>query len=380
MHFAPAAALISPGGRFFAPAASFLELRAEAAGILRPMTVVVVKRLQAPVVVIHGGAGAYLRTTTPEQRARRGAALAQTVQVAHRAFGGRGARGAVLAAMEQLERDETFNAGYGSRLQRDGVARLSASLMHGNTQRLSAVYNVQDCLHPSQLADALQARPDRNLDGSGAAELMREISMPQRNVRSARSIERWQRLVETGAVADREAAIGSADADAADQAETARLPIPDDLNKGALAEGDTLPDENDRYGTVGAVALDADRQLWACTSTGGRGHEPVGRVSDSPTPAGNYACPRVALSATGFGEQILDLNLCGRIATRMLDGAVLESALRRTFDEVAAFGGLLGVIAVADDGTAGYAHSTEACGVAWFDAAGDLHIDQHGSG
>ena len=129
---------------------------------------------------------------------------------------------------------------------------------------------------------------------------------------------------------------------------------------------------------VGAVAVGATGQLWACTSTGGRGHEAVGRVSDSPTPTGNYACPQVAISATGFGEQVLDLTICGRIATRVIDGMTLEDALARTFDEVAAFGGLLGVVAITSDGVAGYAHSTDACGVAWIDAAGAEHLDRHG--
>jgi len=101
-------------------------------------------------------------------------------------------------------------------------------------------------------------------------------------------------------------------------------------------------------------------------------------VSDTPTATGNYACPAVALSATGFGEQIMDLNLCGRVATRLLDGASLEQALTTTFEEVAAFDGLVGVIAITPDGVAGYAHSTEACGVAWVDGSGALHVDQHG--
>jgi L-asparaginase len=95
-------------------------------------------------------------------------------------------------------------------------------------------------------------------------------------------------------------------------------------------------------------------------------------------PAGNYACPYVAVSATGFGEQIIDWDVCGRIATRVTDGASLESALRRTFDELSEAGGLLGVIAVTAEGVAGYAYSTEACGVAWADAHGRTHLDPHG--
>lgn len=330
----------------------------------------VTAELEAPALVIHGGAGAYLKTTTAEQRQRRGALLEAIARRAHGQFGGSSAsaRAVVLAAIAELERDASFNAGYGSRLQRDGVARLSASLMDGSRTRLSAVYNVQQCIHPSRLCDALQERPDRNLDGEGAASLMKELGIPPDDVRSGTSIERWKALIRAGDGVDREAAIGSAGEQALEQARAARLPVPREL--------DEIPDE-DKYGTVGAVGVGSDG-LWACTSTGGRGHEAVGRVSDSPTATGNYACPVVALSATGFGEQIMDLNVCGRIATRMLDGATLERALARTFEEVADFGGLLGVIAIAADGTAGYAHTTEACGVAWIDARGAAHRDAHG--
>jgi L-asparaginase len=326
----------------------------------------VVERLALPAIVIHGGAGAYVKTTTVEQRRHRGATLAAIAKTAHARFIGQGAKHAVLAAIEALEDDSQFNAGYGSRLQRDGVARLSCSLMDGARSRLSAVYNAEDCRHPSALANALQDKADRNLDGRGARSLMRDLAMPLCDVRSPESIERWRKLIVTGDVADREGAIGSAGEAELDKARAAQIPVPTEL------------ENEDRHGTVGAVACDAAGSIWACTSTGGRGHEAVGRISDSPTPAGNYACPLVALSATGFGEQILDLNLAGRIATRMLDGLSLESALRRTFDEVAAAGGLLGVIAIAANGDAGYAHTTEACGVAWLDAAGNAHVDAHG--
>ena len=329
----------------------------------------VVEALTAPILLIHGGAGAYVKTTTAEQRLARGAKLEAVVRSGFAAFAQGGARAAVLAAMTELENDMSFNAGYGSRLQRDGAARLSASLMHGNATRLSAVYNAQQCRHPSALAAALQERSDRNLDGTGAAQLMRELGIAPTEVRSPAAIARWRRLAEKGDLVDREGAIGDADVDALEQARAARLPVPRDFD-----------DDDNRHGTVGAVALDADGELWACTSTGGRGHEAVGRISDSPTPAGNYACPVVALSATGFGEQILDMNIGGRVATRMLDGASLEQALKRSFDEVLAAEGLFGVVAVGADGSAGYAHTTEACGIAWIDGSGHVHRDKHGRG
>jgi L-asparaginase len=335
-----------------------------------PFTIITTA-LPLPVIVIHGGAGAYLKTTTAAQRAARGATMAAIVTEAFTTLTEKGARAGVLTAIAALERDPSFNAGLGAKLQQDGRARLSASLMDGRRSRLSAVYNVQDCLHPSQLANALQERGDRNLDGEGARLLMRELGVPLTDVSTSNNRQRWRELVWQGDTADAEAAIGDAGRDALQAARSAELPMPADL--------DPLRDKTNRYGTVGAVAVDASGEIWACTSTGGRGHEYIGRVSDSPTPAGNYACPRVALSATGFGEQILDLNLCGRIATRVLDGLSLQDALRRTLNEVVAASGLLGVIAVTSDGVAGYAHTTEACGVSWMGGDGQLHLDQHGA-
>lgn len=331
---------------------------------------IVVAQVPLPALVLHGGAGSYLETTTAEQRRERGDAMLAIATAAHRRLVAQGACAGVLDAVGRMEDDERFNAGYGSRLQRDGRARMSAALMNGERTRLSAVYNVEDVARPSVLAAALQARPDRNLDGTGAEQLRQELGLPRADVRSPRSIARWEALVEGGDVADRDAAIGAAGRDAVDAARVAKTAIPLEL------EG---IEPEDRFGTVGAVAMGlGGGGPWACTSTGGRGHESVGRISDTPTPAGTYACPRVGVSATGFGEQILDLDVAGRVATRVLDGAPLEAALRRTFDEVHAQGGLLGVIALTHDGWVGYAHSTEACGVAWVDGGGGRHVDRHG--
>ena len=118
----------------------------------------VVERAPLPALVIHGGAGAYLKTTTVEQRLRRGKTLAEITAVAHRAFGDGGSRASVLAAIEALENDPGFNAGWGSRLQQDGEARLSAALMDGRRTRMSAIVNARRCRHPTALADALQER------------------------------------------------------------------------------------------------------------------------------------------------------------------------------------------------------------------------------
>lgn len=343
----------------------------------------VVGRVSRPAVIVHGGAGSYLKTTSLSQRRARGQRLLEVAQLGLDALGRQGGVEGILAATMAMEADLSFNAGRGSKLQRDGRVRVTAAVMDGARTRSSSVFNVEGCLHPCQLAAALQERGDRNLDGLGGGLLMKELGVAPVDLRTEKTTARWKSLLRTGDTVDPEAAIGDTGRQDLDKAREASIPVPEDLtplaaeDEGVDGEG-ALPSPLERYGTVGALSVSADGALWACTSTGGRGHETPGRISDSGMTAGNYACPRVAVSATGFGEQIIDVNVGGRIAARVLDGASLEAALRRTFAEVAQLGGLLGVIALTDDGQVGYAHTTEACGVAWASADGHLHVDRHG--
>jgi L-asparaginase len=81
------------------------------------------------------------------------------------------------------------------------------------------------------------------------------------------------------------------------------------------------------------VALDSAGRLAVGTSTGGKGFERIGRVSDSATPAGNYASLHAAVSCTGIGEDILDECLAARIVVRVTDGMPLAAAFERSFRE-----------------------------------------------
>ena len=99
-------------------------------------------------------------------------------------------------------------------------------------------------------------------------------------------------------------------------------------------------------GTVGAVALDLKGNLAAATSTGGKGLELIGRVSDSSTAAGNYATGKAAVSATGVGEEIVEQALACRIVTRVDDGMTLQEAFKKTFRELKNHGGRAGAIGI----------------------------------
>jgi len=188
-----------------------------------------------------------------------------------------------LFGVEQLENEAIFNDGYGAKLQSDGKARLSCSLMDGETQRFSSLSNLEAFRHPSMIVQKLLNEQDRNLSGEGAALFALEMGIePSSPITEAR-LEEWR-------------------------------------NKKA---GQT--------GTVGCVALDSNSHLAACTSTGGRGMERIGRVSDSCTPAGNFANPWGAVSATGIGENILDAGLATAILSRLEDRMSLQESVSRAF-------------------------------------------------
>jgi L-asparaginase len=228
-----------------------------------------------PLLLIHGGAT--YRTEFPELEAT-SRALDRIVGEAGAILAAGGtALEATATAVHALEADPLFNAGFGAKLQRDGVARLSASAMDGSRVRFGAVLNVQDLCHPSILALHLLDHEDRVLDGTGAHELARELHLPRNSPLTELRFEEW------------------------------------------LAQSQASP-----YGTVGAVAMDRSGRLAAMTSTGGKGFERPGRVSDSATPAGNYADGYAAISCTGIGEHILECAVAPRIAAGVEAGGRLE--------------------------------------------------------
>jgi L-asparaginase len=240
-------------------------------------------RRRTSVLLIHGGAGSQARPADREDRRRR---LRRILEASYAYLQKHSALEAVVEAVRRLEDDPAFNAGTGSLLQADGVARLSASVMDGPSRVFAAALNVEQVRNPVLIARALLDQSEHVLAGEGARRFARSIGLKRWNPVTPARRKQWQ----------------------------------------ARQRG--------RHGTVGAVARDAQGRLAAATSTGGRGFERPGRVSDSGTPAGNYAIPDAAVSCTGDGEHILDEGLAVRIAQRVADGAPLAEAAGRTLAEL----------------------------------------------
>ncbi len=257
-----------------------------------------------PKLIIHGGAGSSLKgkgAGTIRQSLYR---VLETVYSLLSA--GASARAAAVLGCQLLEDDPHFNAGTGSVLQSDGQIRMSAALMDGAAQRFSGVINVSRLQHPIDLAQALQSSTDRVLSDQGAAELLRELQLPIYDPLIESRLQEW--------LQERRGNFSHAAA-------------------GVVVEPELAVETSARTGTIGIVALDQQGHLAAGTSTGGKGFERIGRVSDSAMPAGNYATAEAAVSCTGIGEDIIDECLATRIIIRVSDGLSLEAAFERSFSE-----------------------------------------------
>lgn len=252
---------------------------------------------QQPKLIIHGGA------SSASDKGGVDAVRESLYQILEDVYqlllAGATASEAVVRGCRLLEDEPRFNAGTGSVLQSDGQIRMSASLMDGTAQAFSGVINVSRLQNPIELALALQNYPDRVLSDYGAAELVREMALPIYNPLTEERLQEW--------LQDRQ-----------------------DNFPRKMANLVSTPAGT---GTIGVVALDAKGCLAAGTSTGGKGFERIGRVSDSAMPAGNYATSLAGISCTGIGEDIIDECLAARIVVRVTDGLSLSAAFERSLTE-----------------------------------------------
>lgn len=254
-------------------------------------------------VIIHGGFFSESSTNQETKKAKQDA-LAQIVEKAYHFLATHTALETVVYATGLLEDNELFNAGIGSQIQSDGKVRLSASLMDGKTQKFSGVINVEDVKNPIEVAQSLLDYDDRVLSGEGALAFARNNGFDYFNPITAQRQAEYQ----------------------------AKL------------------NQQERKGTVGCVALDADGNLAAATSTGGKGFEIPCRVSDSATVAGNFATDFAGISCTGVGEDIVSGALAAKIVTRVTDGFTLKAACDKSFTELKPFDGFAGVVGISAKG------------------------------
>lgn len=270
-------------------------------------------------LAIHGGAGVIERgSLDAATEAAYRSALEEALAAGERILDqGGSAVDAVIAAIVVMEDSELFNAGRGAVLTHEGTVELDASLMRGEDLDAGAVAGVTRVRHPILAARAVMERsPHVLLAGVGADRFAAEMDLELMDNSWFRTDRRRQQL------------------ERALEEDRVRLDH----------------DDGDNLGTVGAVALDADGNLAAGTSTGGMTNKRWGRVGDSPligagTFASNASC---AVSATGHGEYFIRRTVAREVCALMEHaGLDLASAARRVVHEqLLPMGGSGGVIAV----------------------------------
>jgi beta-aspartyl-peptidase (threonine type) len=283
----------------------------------------------SPVIAIHGGAGTITQAALGTDGGRAyHEALRRIVQAAQaELLRGASALDAVCLAVQLLEDCPLFNAGHGAVFTHDETHELDAAVMNGADLRAGAVAGVCHLRNPVHAARAvMEDGAHVLLAGPGAEAFAREKGLawvePFYFSTEARRAQLY-RVRDAGRV------VLDHDAHALDNAPIA---------------------EDDKHGTVGAVALDMHGHLAAATSTGGMTNKRVGRVGDSPLiGAGTYADDATAaVSCTGSGEMFIRVAAAYDVCARMrYAGQTLEEATDGVvMHSLPAIGGSGGLIAV----------------------------------
>ena len=272
-----------------------------------------------PTLLVHGGAGVIRRDMDAATERGVRAALAEALRRGHALLAAGGsALDAAAAAVVVLEDAPYFNAGHGAVFTHDGINELDAAVMDGATLRAGAIAGVRRVRNPVLLARAVKEHsPHVMLAGEGAEIFARGQGIALVDPDYFRTDRRWRELQAAQRQASRNEHV-------------------------------------DHFGTVGAVALDAQGRLAAATSTGGMTDKRWGRIGDAPViGAGTYANAACAMSGTGWGEFYIRTAaahaVCMRVAA--MRQTVEQAAEAVVNEEIPALGGTGGAIVLGADGT-----------------------------
>lgn len=280
-------------------------------------------------LVIHGGAGTIDRANmTPEKEREYRTGLERALAAGYDILkNGGSSLDATEAAVRVLEDDPHFNAGKGSVFTSAGTNEMDAAVMDGKTLAAGAVAALKHVKNPIDLARQVMEKSGHvMMDGDGAEAFAKENGVELVDQKYFFTQERWDALQKIKA------------------AEKHRT--------GGVGKVFLITDQ-DRHGTVGAVALDKNGNLAAATSTGGTTNKRPGRVGDTPvigagTYANNATC---AVSATGDGEYFIRASVGNNISALMeYRGMSLKDAAQVALDRVAKLGGTGGLIAIDREG------------------------------
>ena len=238
---------------------------------------------------------------------------------------------AVVEVISLLEDSPLFNAGKGSVFTHEGKNEMDASIMDGKNMMAGAVAGVTNIRNPIKAAQAVMLHSGHVLlAGRGAEDFARTRGLaivdPSYFFDSIR-YEQWQKARK---------------------------------KESAFLSEDRI---DEKFGTVGCVALDVNGNIVAGTSTGGMTNKRFGRVGDSPViGAGTYANNTTCgVSATGHGEFFIRLAVAHDISAIMEYGklSLKDAAHKVVMEKLTSLGGSGGVIGLSQNGDIVMTFNTE---------------------
>lgn len=286
-------------------------------------------------MVIHGGAGTILKKNmTPEKEKAYKEKLTEALQTGYNLLkAGKSSLDAVEATVRVMEDSPLFNAGKGAVFTNEGRNELDAAIMDGKTLAAGSIAGVTTIRNPISAARAVMEKSEHvMMVGAGAEKFAKQAGLEIVDPKYFWTEDRWKGL------------------ERARKADSTRAVLDHGSKKG-LKLG--VENKDDKFGTVGAVALDMNGNLAAATSTGGMTNKKYGRVGDVPIiGSGTYANSVVGISCTGWGEFFIRNVVAHDVAALMeYKGLSLKDATELLImKKVPEMGGDGGLIALDKDG------------------------------
>lgn len=282
------------------------------------------------VLVIHGGAGTITKENmTPEKEKAYKDKLIEALKTGYAEIQkGKTSVDAVQSAIVVMENSPLFNAGKGAVFTHEGRNELDASVMYGKDKSAGAVAGVHTIKNPIKAAIAVMQKSEHvMLSGKGAEEFAKEEKLEIVDPKYFWTQDRWNGLQKA-------------------------------LEKEKLKKATTQNKKPDyleidqKFGTVGAVALDREGNITAGTSTGGMTNKRWNRIGDSPViGAGTYANAQVGISGTGWGEFFIRSTAARTVAAKMeYQHKDVKTATQEVIAEIGKMGGDGGLIALDKNG------------------------------
>ena len=279
-------------------------------------------------IAIHGGAGTILKKNmSHELELQYRHTLEESLKSGYEILSKDGPSvDAVEAAIKVLEASTLFNAGRGSVFNCDGENEMDAAMMDGRTLQAGAVAGLKTIVHPITAAKLVMNESGHLLMiGDGAERYLKMLGIQTAEADYFFDQKRWDQLQRIKGSTNR-------------QLDHVSMPYKEHEN------------EDNKYGTVGAVAIDKAGNLCAGSSTGGLTNKMPGRVGDSPIiGAGTYANNKTcAVAATGEGEYFMRSVLAYDISAMMeYKGLNIEQATYVAIKEkLSGMGGKGGIISI----------------------------------